>query len=149
MKTKKLSKKILEKHLNQLENIEPNTVFPEEITSLVGREIEFAKKPLKDFTPENLRFMIQQKLGWKYLIPMAIEVLTENPLISGDLYEGDLLKSVVSVDKEFWENNPELWYEVEEIIVQAEIIIETFQQTIFPETTKFRKNNPDGQNQLR
>ena len=146
MKTKKLSKKILEKHLNQLENIEPNTVFPEEITSLVGREIEFAKKPLKDFTPENLRFMIQQKLGWKYLIPMAIEVLTENPLISGDLYEGDLLKSVVSVDKEFWENNPELWYEVEEIIVQAEIIIETFQQTILPEITKFRKNNPDGQN---
>lgn len=146
MKTKKLSKIILEKNLNQLEKLEPHTVFPKEITSLVGREIEFAKKPLRDLTPENLRFMIQQKLGWKYLIPMAIEVLTENPLISADYYEGDLLKSVVSVDKKFWKNNPELWYEVEEIIVQTELIVETFQQTILPEITKFRKNNPDGQN---
>jgi hypothetical protein len=80
------------------------------------------------------------------MIPMAIEVLTDNPFISGDYYEGDLLESVVSVDKEFWENNPELWYEVEEIVFQAELIIQTFQQTIFPEIESFRKNNPNEQN---
>ncbi len=144
-----MNKNILEQSLNQLEKKAPDENLPDEISSLMEREIELAKKPLKDFTPENLRFMIQQKLGWKYLIPMAIEVLVENPFISGDFYEGDLLEAVVSADKEFWENNADLWYQVEEIIYNAELIIETFQQTILPEIEKFRKNNPDEQNKLR
>jgi hypothetical protein len=50
--------------------------------------------PLKDFTLENLRIMLGQDIGTKYLFPIALEHLEHNPLAEADLYEGDLLVSV-------------------------------------------------------
>ena len=37
------------------------------------------RKPLKDFTVEDLRIMIGENLSLEYLLPLAIEVLRENP----------------------------------------------------------------------
>ena len=135
----KPNKKILEKTLAQLEKELADEVFPAEMTPLIGRERELARKPLKDFTPGNLRFMIQQGFGWKYLIPLAIEILVENPLISGDYYEGDLLKAVLSVDRKFWLENAELWSAVYDIAGEVEVIHETIETTIFPSIEDFRK----------
>jgi hypothetical protein len=51
-----------------------------------------------------------------YLTPLAIDYLKEDLLAEGDLYPGDLLKNVQSVDEAFWESNPELWKELNELI---------------------------------
>ncbi|WP_136658755.1 contact-dependent growth inhibition system immunity protein [Nitratireductor sp. XY-223] len=53
------------------------------------------RKPLDQFSTEDLRVMIGQDIGLYHLLPRAIDVLRENPLASGDLYEGDLLVSVL------------------------------------------------------
>lgn len=142
MSLTKMNKKYLEKTLAQLEKEIADEIFPDDMSPLIGREKELSRKPLKDFTTGNLRFMIQQGYGWKFLIPMALEILLDNPFVSADYYEGDLLKTVVSIDEKFWKNNPELWFEVDEIVFFAELIMQTFQQTVMPEIDKFRKNKP-------
>ena len=139
----KMNRKCLEKTLAQLEKEIGDEIFPDDLSPLVGREKELTRKPLKDFTTDNLRFMIQQRYGWKFLIPLAIEILADNPFTSGGYYEGDLLKAVVSVDESFWKDNQKLWFEVEEIIFEAELILQTFQQTVMPEVERFRKNKPE------
>ncbi|MGB8191514.1 MAG: contact-dependent growth inhibition system immunity protein [Chitinophagaceae bacterium] len=66
------------------------------------------KKPLKDFTTEDLRILIGQNISLDILIPLTMEKLQQNIMAEGDLYPGDLLKSVLSADSEYWLKNPVL-----------------------------------------
>jgi hypothetical protein len=56
--------------------------------SLVTRCHELRRKPLCEFTTKDLRIMIGQQIGLQYLVPVAVERLSENPLASGDFYNG-------------------------------------------------------------
>lgn len=62
------------------------------------------KKPLKDFETEDLRIMIGQNIGLRYLIPLALDKLDENILA-----DGDLLQVVLKSDKEYWKAEKENW----------------------------------------
>jgi len=83
--------------------------------------------PLRDFTVENLRLMIGQSIGLDYLVPLAIEVLVENPLVSGDCYPGDLLKQVLSIEHEYWKSHPTLHSEICGIVDDVDGIVKTVQ----------------------
>ena len=74
------------------------------------------KKQLQDFTTEDLRIMIGQGIGLDFLIPLAIETLKENLFAEGDMYEGDLLKSVLNVDTKFWDDHKDNWEQLNDII---------------------------------
>lgn len=87
-------------------------------TDLVRKCLELCRTPLDHFTVENLRLMIGQEFSLKYLIPMAIEFLKEDIFIEGDLFPGDLLKNVLSIDPLFWKNHTLLWREIEALIEQ-------------------------------
>ncbi|WP_105620020.1 contact-dependent growth inhibition system immunity protein [Vallitalea okinawensis] len=65
-------------------------------------------KPILDYTVEELRIMIGQKIGLDYLVPLAIEEIEANILVEGDLYPGDLLNSVLNIPEDYWKNNKEL-----------------------------------------
>lgn len=67
------------------------------------------KKPIKDFSIEDLRLMIGQNINLEILIPIAMEKLKENILAEGDLYKGDLLKSVLTSDSSYWKNHQKEW----------------------------------------
>ena len=84
---------------------------------------QLRKKPLKEFETEDLRTMIGQNIGLKYLIPIALATLKENILAEGDLYQGDLLKSVLTSDREFWCREKDFWVELEEIISNNEQLL--------------------------
>lgn len=66
------------------------------------------RKPLRDFTTEDLRMMIGQNIGLNYLMPMALEQLQRDPLVAGDFYSGDLLEKVLRVQADFWQTHPDL-----------------------------------------
>ncbi|MDR3693980.1 contact-dependent growth inhibition system immunity protein [Mucilaginibacter sp.] len=51
---------------------------------LVNRMQELRKIPLNKFTTEDLRIMIGQEIGLYYLIPLALEKLTDNLWAEGD-----------------------------------------------------------------
>lgn len=94
----------LDKTLEMLEK--DNWGEPKYQSYLVATCHQLRRKPLKDFTIEDLRIMIGQNIGLKYLIPMAIEKLEENIFASGHFYEGDLLKSVLESNPAYWKSEP-------------------------------------------
>src|SRR5690348_3372567 len=90
---------------------EPN--FP---SHLVATCHALRRKPLRDFTVEDLRIMIGQNFSLNYLIPLAIEHLRRDPLSAGDYYPGDLLAAVLLVEPGFWQEQPQLRKAVQEIV---------------------------------
>jgi hypothetical protein len=72
---------------------------PEFTSHVVTTCHELRKKQLCDFTIEDLRLMIGQSIGLKYLLPKAMEFIAENPFAEGDFYEGDLLLAVVKTSQ--------------------------------------------------
>lgn len=76
------------------------------------------RKPLRDFTVEDLRIMIGQDISLNYLIPLALEHLQQDPLVAGDFFPGDLLTNVLKVKANFWHTHPHLRQAVQEIVEQ-------------------------------
>jgi hypothetical protein len=66
------------------------------------------RKPLIEFTVEDLRTMIGQSIGLIYLVPIALDRLETEPLAEGDFCPGDLLTAVLRVDEQFWVSNRDL-----------------------------------------
>jgi hypothetical protein len=63
------------------------------------------RKPLAEFTVEDLRIMIGQRFSLRFLLPLAFERLEENPMVDGDMYNGDLLSAVLHIDESYWQND--------------------------------------------
>lgn len=82
------------------------------------------RKPLQDFTIEDLRIIIGQELSLDYLMPLAIEQLEANPLAEGHYWQGDLLTAVLRQRAEFWHEHPHLIPIIDKIVARAEALIE-------------------------
>lgn len=68
---------------------------PRRASYLQGTLHALRRKPIGQFTIEDLRICIGQQVGLAWLIPVAISRLEDNPLAAGDYYPGDLLVAVV------------------------------------------------------
>jgi hypothetical protein len=79
---------------------------PPHPTSLVARCHELRRTPVAEYDAEALRMLIGQQIALPVLVPRALAVLAENPLAEGDFYPGDLLSSVIAVDREYWAAHP-------------------------------------------
>lgn len=90
--------------------------FPIDESSIVQRSWKLYKIPIKEFTVDDVRFMIIQGIGLKYLIHEALEMLHKNLLTEGNYYEGDLLNAVLSVEPEHWVTLEAYWDEVDMLI---------------------------------
>ena len=98
------------------------------------------KKPLNTYQIEDLRIMIGQNIGLKYLIPLALEELEKNILAAGDFYEGDLLKAVLTCNQEFWENDHQLFSDLKKIISENIELLQTMEPEILAEFVKIKTN---------
>lgn len=98
----------LSKTLDQLENSSWGDHEPAWQSHLVLECHRLHKVPLIEFTPENLRIMIGQSLGLGYLAPLALSVLSEDPLIEASYYPGDLLCACLTSEAAYWRAQPEL-----------------------------------------
>jgi hypothetical protein len=74
------------------------------------------RKPLAEFTVEDLRIMIGQRFSLPFLIPIALERLDEEPLAEGDFYPGDLLHAVLMAGEAFWTDHPDSFQEVRNLV---------------------------------
>lgn len=92
---------------------------PDDPSHLVGECRRLRKLPLRLFTVENLRIMLGQDIGSRYLVPIALERLEAEPFAEGDFYPGDLLCSVLSLPREFWSDKPELRTRVTAVAARA------------------------------
>ena len=81
---------------------------PEFDSYLVTTCHRLRRKPIDEFTVEDLRITIGQGKGLIWLIPVALEVLEQGPLSEGDIYPGDLLVNVLRVPAAFWSRERQL-----------------------------------------
>ncbi|KAB1945557.1 hypothetical protein F8271_07810 [Micromonospora sp. ALFpr18c] len=82
-------------------------VWPEphpDDTFLVRRCTELRRKPLAEFTVEDLRIMLGQEIGVPALLPLAVQVLLREPLAEGEYYPGNLLRNVLRLPGSAWSN---------------------------------------------
>ena len=79
---------------------------PGETTGLVKKVYKLRKKHTNQFTIEDLRFMISQDVGTQYLMPRALGLLEQNPLIWDLLYPGELLNAVLILPDKYWQSQP-------------------------------------------
>jgi hypothetical protein len=64
------------------------------------------RKPILEFTVEDLRITLGQRLGMKFLTPLALDRLEADPFVEGHFYPGDLLVSVMALPHEYWAMHP-------------------------------------------
>lgn len=66
------------------------------------------KKPLSELSHEEIRLLIGQKIGLKYLLTMALDILEIEPLIEVTFYEGDLMNELLRLDISDWKDCEQL-----------------------------------------
>ncbi|WP_248723218.1 contact-dependent growth inhibition system immunity protein [Seonamhaeicola sp. ML3] len=108
MKNTKFENNWLFKSLDSLEK-KSFAEIPEDEGYLVTTCSRLRKVPLNEFNTEDLRIMIGQDIGLTFLIPLAIQILKKDILAEGHLYEGDLLKVVLTSNKDYWKNEVLNW----------------------------------------
>lgn len=101
-------------------------------------------KPLREFTAEDLRFMLVQQNSLTILMPMALDVLDADPFAGGDMYEGALLNAAVRVTPQFWRDHPRLWYRLDAVLLVVRQVHETLERDVFPAATAFEAARPEG-----
>ncbi len=80
---------------------------PADATPLIMRWHELRTKPLRDFTDEDLRIMLEQQAALNHLVGRALDRLRSESLVEDDDYPTDLLVSVLRVDPAYWERSPD------------------------------------------
>jgi hypothetical protein len=111
-----------------------------EQSSIVKRLCTLWKTPVYEFEVDDIRFMIGQGHGLKYMLIEAIALLEENLLTEGDYYQGDLLNAVLELNATQWGQFKEQWDKVDSLLqVQIEHL-----RTIRPklEIDNFYNNRP-------
>ena len=111
---------------------------PEYDSHLIVTCHQLRKKKLEAFQVEDLRIMIGQNIGLKFLIPIAMEVLDKNILAQGDFYEGDLLKNVLTCDEEYWQKERGKWKQMKALFKRNEQKLLQFETTNAIRTSWFR-----------
>lgn len=103
----------------------PNTDYS---SSVQIRTFNLYHKAIDEYDIDDVRFMIGQRQGLKYLLPIAISNLESNILTEGLYYEGDLLSAVFHVEKDFWKKNLKLYSKMFEILLNNKEIIDNLNQ---------------------
>ncbi|MFF3891491.1 contact-dependent growth inhibition system immunity protein [Streptomyces sp. NPDC001914] len=81
---------------------------PPDATRLIATAHVLRSRPVGTLTVEDLRLLIRQDIGLAVLLPLAVEVLRDNPLAEGHMYEGDLLCAVLTRTPAVWSVYPDL-----------------------------------------
>ncbi|MFG2884766.1 contact-dependent growth inhibition system immunity protein [Streptomyces sp. NPDC048297] len=77
-------------------------------THLVRRVHELRHVPLGELGPADLRTLISQQMALPYVLPLAVRLLIEEPLLDALFYEGDLLLAAVNAPASSWALLPDL-----------------------------------------
>ncbi|WP_328743967.1 contact-dependent growth inhibition system immunity protein [Streptomyces sp. NBC_00285] len=93
-----------------LDELDPPRWAPpvSDATHLVRKVHELRRVPLGELGPADLRTLISQQVAMEYVLPLAVHLLLEKPLLDACFYEGDLLLATVRVPASAWFLFPDL-----------------------------------------
>jgi len=88
--------------------------------------------PLKNLAVEELGTLIGQEIGVQYLVPVAIEILDDDPWAGGYMYPGHLMKRVVELPASFRKENPQMVCRFQSVLDEVERRWRFYQDEIRP-----------------
>jgi hypothetical protein len=97
-------------------------------TGFVERHEAAVATPLEDLDPGQIAMLVRQEAELSITIPMAIELLAEEPLLDAGNYRGDLLNAVLGVPKDYWLAHEGEWSEVNAILSVVDTALKSIQQ---------------------
>ncbi|MEU7005519.1 contact-dependent growth inhibition system immunity protein [Streptomyces sp. NPDC046332] len=77
-------------------------------THLVRTVHALRRVPLRELTPADLRTLLTQQVALPFVLPPAVRLLLEEPLLDAYFHEGDLLLATVTVPETAWHPLPDL-----------------------------------------
>ncbi|MFC5957333.1 contact-dependent growth inhibition system immunity protein [Streptomyces pratens] len=89
---------------------------PTDASRLVVTAHALRRRPIGELAVEDMRLLIGQDIGLAHLLPLALEVLRDDPMAEGDMYEGDLLSAVLTRGPVVWSELPEARRELDVIV---------------------------------
>ncbi|MGW2085032.1 contact-dependent growth inhibition system immunity protein [Streptomyces sp. NPDC001880] len=98
-------------HLNRtLDELDPPRWAPPaaDATRLVHTVHELRRVPLGELSAADLRTLLSQQVALSYVLPLAVRLLIEEPLLDACFYEGDLLLAAVNAPASAWSPLSEL-----------------------------------------
>ncbi|RED49720.1 contact-dependent growth inhibition system immunity protein [Aestuariispira insulae] len=125
----------LSKSLVELEGASP--VHDGAYSPVMQATAKARSKPLSDLQAEDFRLLIAQHIGLSILVPMALDLLEDNPMIQASHYPGDLLCTVAGVMDPFWEANRDLKDRMIDIRYRVELLADSIRDFALPETRGF------------
>ncbi|MFF4017422.1 contact-dependent growth inhibition system immunity protein [Streptomyces sp. NPDC001843] len=105
---------------------------PADSTSLVRGVHELRKRPVKDLSVEDLRRLIGQDLGLRWLLPMALDFLRETAPDEAAIgwYDDDLLSAVLTRKEPAWRSSAEWARHLNETIAMLTDLSPYIQQEV-------------------
>ena len=86
-------------------------------TNLVRRCLLARRKPIRDMPIDDLRCLIGQGIGLKYLMPRALDLIEADPLDeTGVGYPGALFCAVLRTKPDFWRDWPDMAVRVSAVL---------------------------------
>jgi hypothetical protein len=81
---------------------------PADATRLVRTVHALRRVPLGDLGPAELRTLVSQQVALPYVLPLAVRLLLEQPLLDAYFYAGDLLLASAAAPAADWDLLPDL-----------------------------------------
>ena len=76
-------------------------------TKLVENAHSLRRIPICELDVKDIRFLIGQNIGVKYLVPIALNILEADILVDAFYYPGDLLMArLLKLQEEYWKESP-------------------------------------------
>ncbi|MGW1787337.1 contact-dependent growth inhibition system immunity protein [Streptomyces sp. NPDC002143] len=97
-------------HLDRtLDEVDPPRWAPPaaDATHLMRTVHELRRVPLGELSAADLRTLVSQQVALPYVLPLAVRLLIEEPLLDAYFYEGDLLLAAVNAPASAWVLLPE------------------------------------------
>ncbi|MGV9453171.1 contact-dependent growth inhibition system immunity protein [Streptomyces sp. NPDC003635] len=85
-------------------------------THLVRKVHSLRCVPLNDLSPADLRTLVSQQVSLAYVLPLAVHLLLEEPLLDAYFYEGDLLLAALQAPASAWSMIPDLQERLRDVI---------------------------------
>ncbi|WP_420549752.1 contact-dependent growth inhibition system immunity protein [Curvivirga sp.] len=121
---------ITELSLNHILGLDTEKVV---FSSDLARKCDDAKrKKIKDLSASEIRLLISQKIGLKYLIPIAVEILEQDILIETEYYKGDLAVALFECNVENLDLDKETKTKIWEIAIELNTLSRTISEDILP-----------------
>jgi hypothetical protein len=107
----------LEKTIEQLEGEQWGE--PTYDSYVVKTSHSLRTKPLGTLSDEEIRLALSQDNGVRWVLPLAVTKLRENPMCEGIHYPGDLMAAALRLPKTAWDRFPEVRTELQALAERA------------------------------